>query len=150
MGTGSGHGGEGISGGAKIPPPEEWKYDPDYWKSYRYDSNQEKKNKEKICPIPDQYKAGFDELPDSSKYIYDIENSSKENLKHVWKNPKAKKELLKKLEKINKGELTPRNRKSLKGFKRLKEYKFGRKGILVIINPGKKGEPDTICFHHQS
>ena len=53
MGTGSGHGGEGSSGGAKIPPPEEWKYDPDYWKSYRYDSNQEKKNKEETCPIPD-------------------------------------------------------------------------------------------------
>ena len=27
---------------------------------------------------------------------------------------------------------------------RLKEYKFGRRGIRVIINPGKKGEPDTI------
>lgn len=42
------------------------------------------------------------------------------------------------------GTLTSIQQKELKGFKYLKEYKFGRRGVRVIVNPGKKGEPDEI------
>lgn len=35
-------------------------------------------------------------------------------------------------------------RNKLIGFRYLKEYKFGRRGVRVIVNPGKKGEPDVI------
>ena len=60
----------------------------------------------------------------------------------MWKDPETKKEALSKLEKINNGELTPRNQKSLRGFKKLKEYKFNK--IRIIVNTGQKGAPDTI------
>jgi hypothetical protein len=32
----------------------------------------------------------------------------------------------------------------LKGFKNLKEYKFERKRVRLIVNPGKDGKPDVI------
>lgn len=60
----------------------------------------------------------------------------------MWKDPKAKKETLSKLEKIEKGELTGRNQKSLQGFKKLKKYKFNR--IRIIVEPGQKGAPEQI------
>jgi len=60
----------------------------------------------------------------------------------VWQDSEAKKEVLSKLKKINKEELTPRNQKSLRGFKKLKEYKFNK--IRIIVNTGQKGAPDTI------
>ena len=60
----------------------------------------------------------------------------------MWKDPKAKKETLSKLEKIEKGELTSRNQKSLQGFQKLKEYKFNK--IRIIVEPGQKGAPEQI------
>lgn len=60
----------------------------------------------------------------------------------MWQDSEAKKEALSKLKKINKEELTPRNQKSLRGFKKLKEYKFNK--IRIIVNTGQKGAPDTI------
>ena len=60
----------------------------------------------------------------------------------MWNDPKAKKETLSKLEKIEKGELTSRHQKSLKGFQKLKEYKFNK--IRIIVEPGQKGDPEKI------
>lgn len=60
----------------------------------------------------------------------------------MWDDPKTKNELLSKLKKIDKGELTGRNLKFLKGFKSIKEYKFNK--IRIIVKPGKKGAPDQI------
>ena len=60
----------------------------------------------------------------------------------MWKNSEAKKETITKLEKIEKGELTRRNQKSLNGFKKLKEYKFNK--IRIIVNPVQKGAPEEI------
>lgn len=57
-------------------------------------------------------------------------------------NTKAKKETLSKLEKIEKGELTSRNQKSLQGFEKLKEYKFNK--IRIIVESGQKGAPEQI------
>jgi len=83
------------------------------------------------------------QLPKSSKYLYDIEGKvAKQELKRVWNDSETKKEALSKLEKINNRELTPRNQKSLKGFKNLKGYKFNK--IRIILNPGQKSAPDTI------
>jgi hypothetical protein len=133
-----------------IPPEERWKDDPDYWadyKSNREDFKKKKKLEEEVCSISDplQNKAGIEELPDSSsgKYLYKIDTkAAREELDKVWKDPKAKKETLSKLEKIEKGELTSRNQKSLQGFKRLKEYKFNK--IRIIVEPGQKGAPEQI------
>ena len=133
-----------------IPPQERWKYDPDYWTDYKYDAEyfeKKKKRQEEVCSFPDllQNKAGIDELPDSNsgKYLYKIDTKAgKEELDKVWKDPEAKKEALLKLEKIEKGELSSRNQKSLKGFKKLKEYKFNQ--VRIIVNPGQKGSPEEI------
>jgi hypothetical protein len=133
-----------------IPPEERWKDDPDYWADYKYnreDFKKKKKLEEEVCSISDplQNKAGIEELPDSSsgKYLYKIDTkAAREELDKVWKDPKAKKETLSKLEKIEKGELTSRNQKSLQGFKRLKEYKFNK--IRIIVEPGQKGAPEQI------
>jgi len=62
----------------------------------------------------------------------------------VAKDPKARQFLTKGLDRIRDGTLTSIQQKELKGFKHLKEYKFGRKGVRVIVNPGKKGELDVI------
>lgn len=133
-----------------IPPEERWKYDPDYWADYKYNRENFKKKKkleEEACSISDplQNKAGIEELPDSSsgKYLYKIDTkAARDELDKVWKDPKAKKETLPKLEKIEKGQLTSRNQKSLQGFKKLKEYKFNK--IRIIVEPGQKGAPEQI------
>ena len=133
-----------------IPPEERWKSDPDYWADYRYnreDFKKKKKLEEEVCSISDplQNKAGIEELPDSSsgKYLYKIDTkAARDELDNVWKDPKAKKETLSKLEKIEKGELTSRNQKSLQGFQKLKEYKFNK--IRIIVEPGQKGAPEQI------
>lgn len=62
----------------------------------------------------------------------------------VAKDPIARKFLTNGLGRIRHGTLTSIQQKELKGFKHLKEYKFGRKGIRVIFNLAKNGEPDVI------
>ena len=43
---------------------------------------------------------------------------------------------------MNKGELLPRNKKTFKGFKTLKEIKF--KTTRMLVQKGKNGRPDEI------
>ena len=59
-----------------------------------------------------------------------------------WRNPEAKKEVLAGLDKMNNGELLPRNQKNFKGFKTLKELKFTKTRMLV--QPGINDGPDQI------
>jgi hypothetical protein len=95
------------------------------------------------CSIDEQNKAGIDELPDSSEYIYNLETkTARKALKTVWKNTEAKKEVLAGLDKMNSGKLLPRNKKNFKGFKTLKELKFTKTRMLV--QPGINGGPDQI------
>ena len=65
------------------------------------------------------------ELPDNPDFIYKLETkTTKRALKKVWKNTKAKKEVFAGLHIMNKGEFIPRNQKTFKGFKTLKEIKL--------------------------
>jgi len=106
-------------------------------------SDSDTESEEDQCPIDQQNKAGIHELPDSSKFIYNLETkTAKKALKKVWKNPQARKEILANLDKMNSGELLPRNEKDFKGFKTLKELKFTKTRMLV--RPGKNGKPDEI------
>jgi len=110
---------------------------------YDYRPNDPKKKSEDQCPIDEQNKAGIDELPDSSEFIYILETkTAKKALKRVWKNPEAKKEVLAGLDRMNRGELLPRNQKNFKGFKTLKEIKL--KDTRMLVEPGKNGGPDKI------
>lgn len=113
----------------QCPIPENQKSQESKVSEYDYPSNAPKKEKKKKsqdqCSIDEQNKAGIDELPDSSEYIYKLETkTARKVLKTVWKNTEAKKEVLAGLDRMDKGELLPRNQKNFKGFKTLKELKF--------------------------
>lgn len=106
-------------------------------------SDSDSETEENQCSIDEQNKAGIDELPDSSEFIYNLETkTARKALKKVWKNFEAKKEVLAGLDKMNNGELLPRNQKTFKGFKTLKELKFTKTRMLV--QPGINDGPDQI------
>ena len=93
--------------------------------------------------IYEQDKAGIDELPDSSEYIYTLETkTAKKALKKVWKNREARNEVLAGLAKMDRGELLPRNEKNFQSFKELKEIKL--QDTRMLVKPGQKGAPDEI------
>ena len=137
--------GGGASSDDQCPVPENQKSQESKTFDYDYRSNSPKKKKKSQdeCSIDEQNKAGIDELPDSSDYIYNLETkTARKALKTVWKNTEAKKEVLAGLDRMNKGELLPRNQKNFKGFKTLKELKFTKTRMLV--QPGINGSPDQI------
>lgn len=111
-------------------------------KSFTYDDSRYQKKKDE-CPIDEQNKGNIDELPNSSEYIYKLETkTARKAIQRVWKNPRAKKEVLAGLDRMNKGELLSRNQKDFKGFKTLKEIKFATTRMLV--QTGQNGGPDQI------
>ncbi len=131
-----------------VPPESNYKVELDYWKQYHPDfgSKKEKKKDDDSCLA--ENKGGYDDLlidllPQNHRYSIDG-RSARAELEVIAKDPKARKFLTNGLDRIKDGTLTSIQQKELKGFKHLKEYKFGRKGIRVIIKPGKKGQPDTI------
>jgi hypothetical protein len=147
--SGAGNGGSSDSqswDNEEVPPQSDYKIDPDYWKQYHpyFNNKEEEKEKEDSCLA--QNKGGYDNLLiDLQRHRYDIEGrSAREELGVIAKDPKARQFLTKGLDRIKDGTLTSIQQKELKGFKHLKEYKFGRRGVRVIVNPGKKGEPDVI------
>ena len=150
LGAGANPAGAGGGGGPaefddRCPVPENQKSQESKVSDYDYPSNAPKKKKqsEDQYPIDEQNKAGIDELPDSSEFIYNLETkTAKKALKKVWKNPEAKKEVLAGLDRMNKGELLPRNQKNFKGFKTLKEIKLT--DTRMLVQPGKNGGPDEI------
>ena len=149
LGAGANPAGAGGGGGAaefddQCPVPkkqqlqesESFTYD-----DYRY--QKKKKQSQDQCSIDEQNKAGIDELPDSSEFIYKLETkTARKALKNVWKNPEAKKEVLAGLDRMNKGELLPRNQKNFKGFKTLNEIKLT--DTRMLVQPGQNGGPDQI------
>jgi hypothetical protein len=143
--AGAGGGGENPEFDDQCPVPKTQESQES--KTFDYDSRSnspKKKNKSQDqCSIDEQNKAGIDELPDSSEYIYNLETkTARKALKTVWKNTEAKKEVLAGLDKMNSGKLLPRNQKNFKGFKTLKELKFTKTRMLV--QPGINGGPDQI------
>ena len=149
LGAGANPAGAGGGGGAaefddQCSVPEN-KKSQESKSDYDYPLNAPKKKKQSQnqCSIDEQNKAGIDELPDSSEFIYNLETkTARKALKKVWKNTEAKKEVLAGLDKMNNGELLPRNQKNFKGFKTLKELKFTKTRMLV--QPGINDGPDQI------
>jgi len=89
-----------------------------------------------------QNKAGMDELPDSDIFSYDIINSLKKEVKRVWKNPKAKKETLRLLERF--GDKNSKiQQKYIKSLTRVTELKNSKNGVRIFIY-NKKGEMPVI------
>ena len=81
------------------------------------DSESEIKTESEENQCDQQNKAGINELPDSSKFIYNLETkTAKKAIKNVWKNPQARKEVIFNLDKIDRGGLLPRNEKDFKVY----------------------------------
>ncbi len=92
-------------------------------------------------------KAGFKELPDGKNFSYNMDQgpSLKKQAKKVWKNPIAKKEVLRMLNRFD-DENANMQEKPLKGFKNLTELKNSRNGPRIIIHRGKNKQPTVISF----
>ena len=140
-GSGYGSADTNIWANEAVPPKSDWKTNTDYWKEFNpYYIKKKQDQKSEVCEIPEdnilQNKAGYDDiLPDLPGHIYDIEGASaKAELKKVLKDPEAANFLKNGLERLKSGELTTAQQKELKGFKRLREYKFGQKNVRIIIS----------------
>ena len=92
-------------------------------------------------------KAGFKELPDGKSFLYDMEQGRglKNQAKKVWKNPKAKQEVLRMLNRFD-DENANIQEKPLKGFKTLTELKNSGPGPRIIVYRGKNEPPRVIAF----
>ena len=144
-GTAGNPGGPGNGGASGYDYESEIPQIPQEIQTYNYDysSNSKKKQSQDQYSIDEQKKAGIDELPDSPEFIYKLETkTARKALKKLWKNDEAKTEVLAGLNRINNGELLPRNQKNFKGFKTLKELKFTKTRMLV--QPGINDGPDQI------
>ena len=143
---GANPGGAGNNGGVGDPEfPVPKKQQSQESESFTYNDYRSKKKKESAeqCELDEQNKGGIDELPNSSEFFYKLETkTARKALKKVWKNPEAKKEVLAGLDRMNKGELLPRNQKNFKGFKTLKEIKLT--DTRMLVQPGQNGGPDQI------
>ena len=141
--AGAGNGGGAAEFDDYCPVPNKEQSQKPETFDYRSNSPKKKKKSQDQCSIDEQNKAGIDELPDSSEFIYNLETkTARKALKKVWKNTEAKKEVLAGLDRMNSGKLLPRNQKNFKGFKTLKELKFTKTRMLV--QPGINGGPDQI------
>ena len=141
--AGGGNGGGGAEFDNYCPAPNKEQSQKPETFSYPSNSPKKKMKSQDQCSIDEQNKAGIDELPDSSEFIYNLETkTARKALKKVWKNPEAKKEVLAGLDKMNNGELLPRNQKNFKGFKNLKEVKLN--DTRMLVQPGINGGPDQI------
>jgi len=116
---------------------------------YDYRSNDPKKKKksEDQCPIDEQNKAGFSELPDSENFSYNMEQGRglKKQAQKVWKNPKAKQEVLRMLKRFGDKNANIQE-KPLTGFKKLTELKNSGPGPRIIIYRGKNQQPVVVGF----
>ena len=152
-GSSGAYGGNGdYPWAADLPPEQEQQLDPDFWTDYKYNPNDFKKKKKKDNPeeqtcTPEQLrkKAGISELPESSSgnYVFDVTiKTAREELRNLWKDKNLQDELLNGLDRMDQGNLLPRNVKDFKGYKSLKEIKL--KELRMLIQPGKNGQPDKI------
>lgn len=76
----------------------------------RMEEDSDTKSEEDQCY--QQNKSGINELPGSPKFIYNLgTKTAKKIVKRVWKNFEARKEIISNLEKVDRGDLLPRNEK---------------------------------------
>ena len=92
-------------------------------------------------------KAGFKELPDGKTFLYNMDRGRglKNQAKKVWKNPKAKQEVLRMLNRFD-DENANIQEKPLKGFKNLTELKNSGPGPRILIYRDKNEPPTVIGF----
>ena len=101
---------------------------------YDYPSNAPKKSNQRInVQLMNKTKLVSMNYQIVPSLYYNLETkTAKKALKRVWKNPEAKEEVLAGLDRMNKGELLPRNKKNFKGFKTVKEIKLTDTRMVVL------------------
>ena len=111
------------------------------------DSESEIETESKEDQCDQQNKAGFKELPDGQNFVYDMNQGQGliKQAEKVWKNPKAKKEVLRMLNRFDDKNANLQE-KPLKGFKNLTELKNSRSGPRIFIYRGKNEPPTVIGF----
>jgi hypothetical protein len=92
-------------------------------------------------------KAGFKRLPDSENFSYDMEQGRglRKQGQKVWKNKKAKQEVLRMLKRFN-DENSSIQEKPLKSFKKLTEIKNSGPGPRIFIYREKNEQPVVVGF----
>lgn len=92
-------------------------------------------------------KASFKELPDGRNFLYNMGQGRglKKQANKVWKNPKAKQEVLRMLNRFD-DENANIQEKPLKGFKSLTELKNSGPGPRILIHREKNEPPTVIGF----
>jgi hypothetical protein len=92
-------------------------------------------------------KAGFNELPDSEHFSYNLQQGSglEKKAERVWNDPKAKKELLTLCNRLNNPNAKIQE-KWIKGLKKVTELKNNPKGIRIFIYREKNKQPTVIAF----
>jgi len=110
-------------------------------------SDSDTESEEDQCRIDQQNKAGFKELPDSKNFSYNMEQGRglKKQAEKVWKNNKAKQEVLRMLKRFD-DENANIQEKPLKGFKNLTELKNSGPGPRILIYRGKNEQPTVVGF----
>ena len=108
-------------------------------------TDSDSETKEDECRL--ESKAGFKELPDGKNFLCNIDQGHglKNQAKKVWKNPKAKQEVLRMLNRFD-DENANIQEKPLKGFKNLTELKNSGPGPRILIYRGKNEPPSVIGF----
>jgi len=92
-------------------------------------------------------KGGFNELPDSKNFSYDMEQGRglKKQARKVLENPIARKEVLSMLEKFGNQDVEVQE-KPLKGFHRLTELKNSGPGPRIFVYREKNEKPLVVGF----
>ena len=116
-------------------------------KSYDYFYYKKNKKSKKSKNLNfEQNKAGVNDLPDlpaSSNHVYNLSTkAAKKAVRRAWRSPDARKEIHSAIKKISKNQLLPRNYKTFKGFKSLKELKFTN--TKMLMKQGVNGAPNEI------
>ena len=108
---------------------------------------QKKQLNQQQCKLDDEYSelSDNDKLHLTENYIIQLDGkASRQAFTRVWKNDKARKELISALDRINRGELLPRNAKRLTTFLTLREFKFNK--VRMIIKPGNPLQILAVCM----
>lgn len=109
------------------------------------ETDSDSESEEDECRL--ESKASFKELPDGKNFLYNMDQGRglKNQAKKVWKNPKAKQEVLRMLNRFD-DENANIQEKSLKGFKSLTELKNSGPGPRILIYREKNKPPRVIGF----
>ena len=109
------------------------------------DSDTDSETGEEQCES--ESKAGFQDLPNGKTFLYSMNQGKglKKKAKKVWKNPKAKKKVIRMLERFD-NEDSDIQEKPIKSLTSITEIKNSGSGPRVFVYRGKNQKPIVVGF----